>query len=87
MSPQTLVYLLCMVTSVLCALLLARAYFRTRMKLLLWASVSFALLAFNNTFFVIDLLFLPSFDLVGFRQLTALAAAGVLIYGFIWEIG
>jgi hypothetical protein len=76
-----------MVTSVLCALLLWRAYMRTRTPLLLWCAISFGLLALNNTMFVIDVLWVPAASLVTLRQLTAFGAAAVLIYGFIWEVG
>jgi hypothetical protein len=34
----------------------------------------------------VDLILLPDVNLVPLRSLTALAAAAVLIYGFIWEI-
>lgn len=86
MTLQTIVYLLCFATSVVCALLLARAYLRTRTRLLLWCAVSFALLAVNNTLFVVDLVWLHGVDLLPYRQFTALAATAVLIYGFLWEV-
>ncbi len=82
-----LVYLLCLLTSMACAWLLARAYARSRTKLLLWSAVAFALLAANNALLVVDV-FLTSqeFSLIWARQLTSLGAVGVLIYGFIWEV-
>jgi hypothetical protein len=83
---QAIVYLLCFGTSVVCAMLLARAYFRTRTRLLLFCALAFALLAVNNTLFVIDILWLPSVDLLGYRQIAALSAIVVLIYGFMWEV-
>jgi len=43
-----LVYLLCMMTSVLCLILLARGYRRTRVKLLYWSALCFVGLAINN---------------------------------------
>ena len=39
-APQ-LVYLLCLATSLVCAGLLARAYRRSRHRLLLWCAISF----------------------------------------------
>ena len=45
---ETAIYLLCVITSLLCAWLLARAYLRGRTKLLVWSSICFALLALNN---------------------------------------
>jgi len=82
----TLVYTLCFVTSALCAVLLVRAYFRTRARLLLWSAVSFVFLAVNNFFVLGDLVLFPDFNLLPYRHLAALLAVGVLIYGFIWEV-
>ena len=81
-----LVYVLCLLTSIACALLLVRAYRRSRTKLLLWSAFSFLLLAVNNVFLVADVLVIQQVSLLWARQLTSLAAVGVLIYGFIWEV-
>ena len=81
----TLVYLMCLCTSLACAALLMRAYRRTDAPLLLWSAISFAFLAVNNLLVVADVLFFPAADLILWRHLAALAAIGVLIYGFIWE--
>ncbi|MBC7768972.1 MAG: hypothetical protein H7124_09305 [Phycisphaerales bacterium] len=81
-----LVYTLCFVTSALCALLLVRAYIRTRARLLLWSAVSFVFLAINNFFVLGDLVLFPDANLLAFRHIAALLAVGVLIYGFIWEV-
>ena len=82
---EVIVYLLCVVTSLLCAYLLARAYRRGRTKLLIWSALCFALLAVNNLVLAVDILVLPTIDLTILRVLTALAAIAVLIYGFVWE--
>ncbi|MBC6983532.1 hypothetical protein H8B08_17435 [Caulobacter sp. 17J80-11] len=68
-----------------CAALLVRSYLRTRTRLLLWSALCFVLLALNNLFVVGDMILLPSVDLTLGRQLSALAAVCVLLYGFIWE--
>ena len=82
----TAVYLLCLVTSAVCAVLLIRSYRRTRTTLLLWTAACFCLLALNNVLLVVDLVILPTTsDLALFRNLTALAAVGVLLFGFIRE--
>ena len=83
--PAT-VYVLCFLTSSACALLLGRSYWRSRARLLLWSSVCFALLAGNNLMLVLDLLIFPDVDLRIVRQLLALAAVTVLLFGFIWEL-
>jgi hypothetical protein len=86
MKYQALVYLLCMLTSIACLLLLVRGYRRTRAKLLLWCSLCFVGLTLNNMFVVVDELVLgPEIDLRPVRVIFQLAALAVLIYGFIWE--
>jgi hypothetical protein len=86
MSFADMVYVLCLLASVACAALLVRAWWRTRARLLLWSALCFVLLAFNNLFAVLDMLVIHDVDLTLARQLSALAAVGVLIYGFIWEV-
>jgi hypothetical protein len=86
MTGAALIYLLCLLTSALCAGLLTRAYRRTRAPLLLWSAACFALLALNNLFVVTDMILLPNNDLTLLRQGSSLAAVGVLLYGFIWEV-
>lgn len=87
MTPlaPTAVYILCLITSVVCAGLLLRAYVRSRTRLLLWTALSFVCLALNNLFLVGDKVVFPDVDLLPMRQLWAVAAIGVLLYGFIWE--
>ena len=82
----TIVYLLCFATSSACAFLLARNYWRTQARLLLWSSFCFILLAANNLVVVIDMLVIPTLDFRLARLLLSLAAAGVLLYGFIWAL-
>lgn len=79
------VYLLCLATSAACAALLIRSYLRSHVRLLLWSSVCFALLALNNLFVFIDLIMLPAIDLLLLRKFASLAAIGVLLFAFIWE--
>ena len=83
----TIVYVLCFLTSAACAWLLGRSYRRTEMRLLLWSSICFLLLAGNNLVLVLDLVVWPDdVDLRLVRQGFALAAAVSLIWGFIWEV-
>jgi hypothetical protein len=79
------VYLLCLLTSAMCAGLLVRSYLRSKTRLLMWSAACFTLLAVNNLLLVIDLLVLPSIDLGILRSLSSLAAVTTLLYGFIWE--
>lgn len=79
------VYVLCLITSATCAVLLVRNWRRTRAPLLMWTAACFVLLALNNLFLVADMIVFENVDLRIARHLTALAAVGVLIYGFIRE--
>ena len=79
------VYILCALTSLLCAVLLLRAWRRSRMRLLLWGGLCFAGLAVNNMVLLLDLIIFPNVDFSVPRGLTALASVAVLLYGLIWE--
>ena len=79
------VYILCAVTSLMCAVLLFKGYRDSRSRLLFWSSLCFAGLALNNTALFLDsVIALPS-GFVVFRTAVALAAVCLLIYGLIWE--
>ena len=83
----TIVYVLCFLTSAACAWLLGRSYRSTGMRLLLWSSICFALLAGNNLVLIFDLvIWRDDADLRLLRQGFALAAVLSLIWGFIWEV-
>jgi hypothetical protein len=82
----TVVYLLCFIASAACAWLLFRGYTRAGTKLLLWSALCFLLLAGNNLVVVIDMLILPDADLRMARTMLSLAAVGVLLFGFIWDL-
>jgi hypothetical protein len=82
----TLVYILCFVTSGLCALLLARNYRRTSARLLLWSALCFLLMAIANLLMVIDLVVLPAADLRASRYLLSAAAVIILVFGLVWDL-
>jgi hypothetical protein len=79
------IYTLCAFTSALCCWLLARAFRRTRSKLLLWSALCFAGLALNNLALWFDKLVFPETDLSIVRTSIALGAMLILLYGLIWE--
>jgi hypothetical protein len=79
------VYLLCLATSLVCAILLARAYLRARTGLLFWTALCFGCLALNNFLLVADMVVFPDMELRPWRQVSAFAAIGVLLFGFIRE--
>jgi hypothetical protein len=82
----TVVYVLCFVTSLVCAWMLGRSYVRSGTRLLLWSAICFGFLALNNLVLVLDLVVWPRLDLKLARALLALAAASSLIWGFVWEV-
>lgn len=84
--PANAVYILCFITSGLCAGLLLRSWFKARSRLLLWAAISFIFLALNNLALVFDMIVFPAADLSILRQIPAVVALVVLLWGFIWEI-
>ncbi|MFZ1988330.1 MAG: DUF5985 family protein [Alphaproteobacteria bacterium] len=79
------VYALCFVTSLVCLVLLLRAYLRTRNRMLLWSSLCFVGLSLNNLLLFLDIIVFPDIDLRLPRLISSVAAAAVLLFGFLWE--
>ena len=80
-----LVYVLCALTSVLCAGLLLRSYRANRSRLLLWSTLCFIVLAINNILLFVDLVLVPGIDMRLVRSGSALVALMLLTIGLIWE--
>jgi hypothetical protein len=84
MAP--LFYSLCTLTALLCAVLLLRAYSRSRYKLLLWGGLCFLGLTLNNALLVVDKIITgPEINLFTWRLVAGLAAMLVLLYGIIFD--
>lgn len=81
----TLVYALCALTSLACAVLLLRGYASSRARLLLWSGLCFAGLALNNVLLLIDKRVVPTLDLSLWRSVPALVGVALLLYGLVWE--
>lgn len=79
------VYLMCALTSIVCAVLLVRGYRNSRSRLLLWSSLCFVGLALNNLLLVVDRIIVTDVDLHDARLGVALGALAVLVYGLVWE--
>lgn len=79
------IYVLCAVTSTLCAVLLTRSYVRTRSRMLLWSALGFVGLAINNILLFVDLVIVPDIDMAILRTATALVGMILLVSGLIWE--
>jgi hypothetical protein len=79
------VYVLCALTSFMCAVLLLRGYIHQRVRLLLWSGLGFVGFAVGNVMLVADVLIYPERDLQLWRNLPTLAGVLVLAYGLIWD--
>ena len=79
------VYILCAATSMACAVLLLRAFSRSRARLLLWSGLCFVFLALNNAFLYVDLAVMREVDLRLVRHALALAGLLLLVWGLIWD--
>ena len=83
MAPA--VYILGFLVTLICGVLLARAYAFGGKRLLLWSAVCFFGLALSNLLVFVDLVLLPKVDLYPLRLIVAAAAMLILLYGLIWE--
>jgi len=79
------VYILCALTSSVCAALLLNSYRRTALRLLFWSGACFVGLALGNVLLFVDLVVLRHIDLLLWRNLAVLAGLVLLIYGLIWD--
>jgi hypothetical protein len=82
----TIIYTLCALTTLFCAVLLLQAYARSRYALLLWSGLCFVGLTLSNALLVIDKLVVPDIDLSTWRLGVGLIAMLVLLYGLIWKV-
>jgi hypothetical protein len=80
-----LVYLLCAITSIGCALLLVRSYGQNKTRLLLWSTLCFVGLALNNSLLFLDLVLVRSIDLSVVRAVAGAGAVSLLLGGLIWS--
>jgi hypothetical protein len=80
-----LIYALCALTSIACALLLLRGYAQSGARLLLWSGLCFAGLAVNNVVLFVDMRIVPEVDLSVWRSIPALVGIAFLIYGLVWD--
>jgi len=82
---KIVLYLLAIVSSLACTILLFRSYAQRRLRLLLWSSLCFVGLSVSNILLFIDMVVFPSIDLRPARLIAALIGLLFLLYGFIWE--
>ena len=79
------VYILCAVTSVVCAALLLRSLRGNPNRLLFWSGNSFIALALANILLFVDLVVVQNRDLILLRNIVTLTGVTMLLYGLIWE--
>jgi hypothetical protein len=83
---KAVLFLIVLLTSFACMVLLFRAYLNSRLRILLWSALCFVGLTLNNALLFVDLVVLPeSVDLRVYRHAAALIGMLFLIYGFIRE--
>jgi Na+/melibiose symporter-like transporter len=81
---KLVLFLLAVLTSLGCTLLLYRGYRNTRLRILLWSALCFVCLTVNNLLVFVDLILLPeTVDLRVLRHSVALTGMAFLLYGFI----
>ena len=79
------VYILSMITSAGVAILLLRAYMRSRVRLLFWSGICFTGLTANSIMLFVDEFIVPQRDLQILKTSVALAGMLCLLYGLIWD--
>jgi hypothetical protein len=78
-------YILTILTTLACSILLLRAYFRVRTRLLLWSGLCFAGLTLDNLFVFGDMILFPSVDLYTYRLASTAISISLLLFGLVWE--
>lgn len=77
--------ILTLLTTVLCAILLLRAYHNVRKRLLLWSGLCFVGLSVSSLLRIVDLRIFIATDLYTYRLGATALAMALLLYGLIWE--
>ena len=79
------VYILTALASLLCALMLWRAYRGTGVPLLFWSALCFFGFAAVNLLLIVDLVAVPEISLAAARAAMSLISVGLLLYGLIFK--
>ena len=80
-----IVYTLCALTSLTCAVMLGRGFAQSRSRLLFWSSAGFSFFALANILLCVDLLVFPSVNLILYRAIANLVGLLLMIFGLIWD--
>jgi hypothetical protein len=82
---REVVFILCMLTSLVSGLLLYRAAEGPSRRLLLWSAVFFFGMAINNGILFADVIVGPQTDLTLPANLVAAISVFALLYALVWE--
>jgi hypothetical protein len=80
-----LIYALCALTALACALLLLQGWRRTGSRMLFWSGLCFAGLTLTNLLVIADHYLFREVDLAPLRLGSALLAIALLLYGLVFE--
>lgn len=80
-----IVYMLGVLVTFSCGVLLIRAYAKVHKRLLLWSGICFFGLSVSNFLVFVDLVILPNVDLYRWRLGAAAVSMLILLFGLIWE--
>lgn len=83
---ELVIYVLCALASLVCAILLWRGYRQSGARLLHWSALCFVGLFFNNALLIVDTHVIATVDLALYRMLPALIGALILLYGLVWDV-
>lgn len=78
-----IVYILCAILSLSCAILLLSGFRKNKFRLLLWSSIGFFGFAMNNALLFVDIIMLPNIDLLILRTVPALIGMMIMVYGLV----
>lgn len=80
-----IIYSLCALTSLACAILLLRGYQKNGVHMLLWSGLCFVGLTGSNVLLVLDRIVYPDVNMTTARLVAALLGLLLLLYGLILE--
>lgn len=81
----TALYVLNCLTMLLCSVLLLRAYFNVRRRLLLWSGLSFAAFTVTNAFVIVDVVMFRDIDFYTWRLGSGALGVTLMLIGLVWE--
>jgi hypothetical protein len=77
--------ILTLLTTILCAILLLRAFQNVRKRLLLWSGLCFVGLSAATLLRIADLRVFLATDLYSYRLSVTVISMALLLYGLVWE--